>query len=166
MINGLFTPGEKMNRCCDCSGSKHVFGEGVSSSNEKPAADYVVLAKKISRLGLAIFAFLLDPKICLIYGGIGVVSGMTYRIVRTIRKEEIEIGEAGPQCGKGWWEEYSGIKLPPLVGELGTFIFIAGHMKQCRFYVRYMAIPLGAYVGDHMIRMGCLLYRKIVSIWT
>lgn len=117
----------------------------------------------ISRAALAAFALVMSPENFLLFGGIGLATGIAYAIYKIIRNEPIEPGLARPSCAQGFFDYLSGMRCSGIVSTVITTVFIAGHMHHSSFYVGFCAMPIGIFVGAQIVAVSWSLSHRSVK---
>lgn len=158
-----------MTSCGDCCKPSQV--PAAPNAPDVPAAPSRLETKLlqaielICRAALAAFAFVMAPEYFLLFGGIGVATGIVYAVYKIIRNEPIEPGLARPSCAQGFFDYLSGMRCSGIVSTVITAVFIAGHMHHSSFYVGFCAMPIGIFVGAQFVAVGwSLANRNVKSI--
>lgn len=125
-----------------------------NTDNSAPA--WLKQVDVVCRVALGTFAVYLAPIVCSISLSVGLVAGAAYTLARKWQQLPLmPFGESKPVCAQGYMDYLSGMRFPPLVGNLATATFIAAHMRHDpQFYVPFCGIFIGFWLGREAVTLA------------
>lgn len=156
-----------MTNCenCCCKNVEPTVNE-IKKEPEKPLLDRILpIVELICKVALGVFMAIINFEVFAVTLGIGIVCGAAYTIYKNIKKEPIPVGTDTPTCGKGFFEQLSGLKYHATVSTVITAVFQAIHVHCSPWYIAFCSLPLGIFVGSQATQVFWnLSYREIYAL--